>query len=312
MAFNKLIEKIAKTGNPTVVGLDPALDLVPGFLKKRCYEQHGKNLKGAAEAVFEFNKGLIDVLYEVVPAVKPQLAFYEALGTEGVTAFHRTAEYARSRGMYVIADAKRGDIGSTAEAYATAFLGKIKIDEVGEEEFEPFPVDALTVNAYLGSDGTEPFIKACDLYDKGIFILVKTSNPSSGELQDKLIDGVPVYEHMGAKVREWGEKSIGKYGYSSVGAVVGATYPEQIKILREKLPHTFFLIPGYGAQGGTAKDLSAAFDKNGLGGIVNSSRGIIAAYKKEGCDEQDFAGAAYREAVRMREDLMKEIGEVRL
>jgi len=317
MAFDRLIEKIVKLQNPTVAGLDPALDLVPEFLKQHCYKEHGENLKGAAQAVFEFNKGLIDALYDVVPAVKPQLAFYEALGVEGVRVFHATAEYAQSRGMYVIADAKRGDIGSTAAAYAAAFLGRVKI---GENEYSPFPADALTVNAYLGTDGVMPFVDSCKQHDKGIFVLVKTSNPSSGELQDRQIgesaagghatEGTSVYEIMADMVDTWGKQVPGKYGYNGVGAVVGATYPEQIKELRAKLPNTFFLIPGYGAQGGTAADLTAAFDGKGLGGIVNSSRGIIAAYKKEKCDERDFAGAARREAIRMKEDLMKAIGEI--
>jgi orotidine-5'-phosphate decarboxylase len=312
--MDKLIEKIVKTQNPTVVGLDPALDLVPQFLKERSYHKHGQTLKGAAKAVYKFNKGLIDELYGVVPAVKPQLAFYEALGAEGVKVFYKTVQYARERGMFVIADAKRGDIGSTAAGYAQAFLGTVKI---GDNSYSPFPADALTVNAYLGTDGVMPFVETCREHDKAIFVLVKTSNPSSGELQDKPVcsvfdsdEKIPVYELMGEMVQSWGEKIPGKYGYSGVGAVVGATYPEQIRVLREKLPNTFFLIPGYGAQGGTAKDLAAAFDSRGLGGIVNSSRGIIAAYQKEACDEHDFAKAAYREAVRMREDLMKEIGEI--
>ncbi|MCL2072100.1 MAG: orotidine-5'-phosphate decarboxylase [Oscillospiraceae bacterium] len=309
MALDMLIEKIVKTQNPTVVGLDPALDLVPEFIKQRSYQKHGETLKGAAKAVFKFNKRLIDALCGIIPAVKPQLAFYEALGVEGVKVFYKTVLYARERGLYVIADAKRGDIGSTAAAYADAFLGATK---VGQFEYSPFPADALTVNAYLGSDGILPFAEACAKYDKGIFALVKTSNPSSGELQDKAVEGIQVYELMGKMVAEWGAKVPGKYGYSGIGAVVGATYPEQIKTLREKLPNVFFLIPGYGAQGGTAKDLAAAFDSRGLGGIVNSSRGIIAAYKKENCDEQDFAGAAFREALRMKEDLRKEIGEMRL
>jgi orotidine-5'-phosphate decarboxylase len=310
MALDKLIEKIAQKQNPTVVGLDPALEFVPQFLKQKYYEEYGQTLKGAAKAVLEFNKRLIDALYEVVPAVKPQLAFYEALGVDGVKSFYKTVQHARKRGMFVIADAKRGDIGSTCAAYASAFLGNVKI---GENEYSPFPADALTVNAYLGTDGVKPFVDACAANDKGIFVLVKTSNPSSGELQDKLIDNAPVYEHMGNMVVQWGKSVMGKYGYSGVGAVVGATYPEQIKVLRSKMPGTFFLIPGYGAQGGTAKDIAAAFDSKGLGGIVNSSRGIIAAYQKEKeKDEQDFAGAAYREAVRMKEDLIKEIGEIKL
>jgi len=319
MSFNKLIEKIAQTQNPSVAGLDPALDLIPEFIKINAFDKHGENLKGAAKAVYKFNKGLIDALCEVVPAVKPQLAFYEALGVEGVKAFYKTVVYAKKRGMYVIADAKRGDIGSTAEAYAAAFLGaEARTGLPASPESDtgnftaPFPADSLTVNAYLGSDGVMPFINVCKVNDKGIFVLVKTSNPSSGELQDRQIDGVPVYEHMANMVAEWGKQLPGKYGYNGVGAVVGATYPEQIKQLREKLPETFFLVPGYGAQGGTASDLAAAFDKNGLGGIVNSSRGIIAAYKKEKCDERDYAGAAQREAIRMRDDIMKHIGEIKL
>lgn len=311
MAFDRLIEKIVQTQNPTVVGLDPALDLVPTFLKEKSYEKHGQTLKGAAKAVFKFNKGLIDALCGVVPAVKPQLAFYEALGVEGIKTFHKTIEYARERGMFIIADGKRGDIGSTAEAYAAAFLGGV---EIGGKIHDAFPVDALTVNAYLGSDGVIPFVNACSERKKAIFVLVKTSNPSSGELQDKKTDDLAIYEHMGNMCKKWGEKVKGKYGYSNVGAVVGATYPEQIKHLRDKLLGTFFLIPGYGAQGGTAKDLAAAFDGNGLGGIVNSSRGIIAAYKKQdsGYGEEDFAEAACAEAVRMKEDLLKEIGEIKL
>jgi orotidine-5'-phosphate decarboxylase len=315
--MDRLIEKIARTQNPTVVGLDPALDLVPAYLMEKEIAKHGETLKAAAKAVYKFNKGLIDALCGVVPAVKPQSAFYEALGVEGVKVFYKTVQYARERGMYVIADAKRGDIGSTAEGYAAAFLGDVK---VGESLHSPFPADALTVNAYLGSDGVLPFVNACKAHDKGIFVLVKTSNPSSGELQDKFVvaddkaaPGVSpaVYELMGDMVAGWGKEVMGKYGYSSVGAVVGATYPAQIAELRGKLPNTFFLIPGYGAQGATAKDISAAFDSNGLGGVVNSSRGIIAAYKKEG-DGHDFAGAAYREAIRMRDSLMSEIGEIRL
>jgi orotidine-5'-phosphate decarboxylase len=222
--------------------------------------------------------------------------------------------------MYVIADAKRGDIGTTAAGYATAFLGSVQI---GQNQYSPFPADALTVNAYLGTDGVKPFTDACTANDKGIFVLVKTSNPSSGELQDRqcllcppaeggVSETLSVYEHMGNMAAKWGEAVPGKYGYNGVGAVVGATYPEQIKELRAKLPNTFFLIPGYGAQGGTAKDLASAFNSNGLGGIVNSSRGVIAAYQKEKCAEEDYAGAAYREAVRMKEDLMSEIGEIKL
>ncbi len=307
MALDRLIEKIEQTQNPTVAGLDPKLDYVPEYIKKKCFEKHGETLKGAAKALWEFNKALIDTLYDIVPAVKPQAAYYEMYGVQGVKTLYKTQEYARSKGMYVITDGKRNDIGTTMEAYATAHLGKVK---VGSEEYEPFLGDALTVNGYLGTDGIKPLIKVCKENDKGIFVLAKTSNPSSGELQDKKIDGVPVYEVMGSMCENWGKELPGVYGYSGVGIVAGATYPEQIKRLREILPHTFFLIPGYGAQGASAKDISAAFDKNGLGGIVNSSRGIMCAYQKEKCGEREFAEAARREAIRMRDEIMEHIGKI--
>lgn len=309
MSLDRLIEKIEQTQNPTVAGLDPKLDYVPEYIRVKCFEKHGETLKGAAKALFEFNKGLIDALYDIVPAVKPQAAYYEMYGPAGVKALYKTQEYARSKGMYVITDGKRNDIGTTMEAYAAAHLGKVK---VGSAEFEPFLGDALTVNGYLGSDGIKPLIKVCGSGDKGIFVLVKTSNPSSGELQDKLVDGEPIYELMGKMCEEWGKELPGKYGYSGVGAVVGATYPEQIKRLREILPHTFFLIPGYGAQGATAKDIAAAFDKNGLGGIVNSSRGIMCAYQKQQCDEHEYAEAARKEAIRMRDEIMGFVGTIKI
>lgn len=307
MALDRLIEKIEQTQNPTVAGLDPKLDYVPEYIKRKCFEKHGETLKGAAKALLKFNKGLIDALYDIVPAVKPQAAYYEMYGTEGVKTLYKTQEYARSKGMFVITDGKRNDIGTTMEAYATAHLGKVK---VGNEEYEPFLGDALTVNGYLGSDGIKPLLNVCKENDKGIFVLAKTSNPSSGELQDKKADGMPIYELMGKMCEDWGKELPGVYGYSGVGIVAGATYPEQIKRLREILPHTFFLIPGYGAQGASAKDISAAFDKNGLGGIVNSSRGIMCAYQKQKCDEHEFAEAARKEAIRMRDEIMGFVGKI--
>ena len=309
MSLDRMIEKIEQTQNPTVAGLDPKLDYVPEYIKRKCFDKYGETLKGAAKALLEFNKGLIDALYDIVPAVKPQAAYYEMYGVAGMKTLYKTQEYARSKGMYVITDGKRNDIGTTMEAYATAHLGKVK---VGSSEFEPFLGDALTVNGYLGSDGIKPLLKTCAENDKGIFVLVKTSNPSSGELQDQKIDGVPIYEVMGRKCEEWGKELGGVYGYSGVGAVVGATYPEQIKELREKLPHTFFLIPGYGAQGASAADIAGAFDSNGLGGIVNSSRGIMCAYQKQKCDEHEFAEAARREAIRMRDEIMGVVGKITL
>ena len=307
MSLDRLIEKIEQTQNPTVAGLDPKLDYVPEYIRKKCFEKYGETLKGAAKALLEFNKGLIDALYDIVPAVKPQAAYYEMYGPAGVKTLYKTQEYARSKGMYVITDGKRNDIGTTMEAYATAHLGKVKI---GGSEFEPFLGDALTVNGYLGSDGIKPLLKVCAENDKGIFVLAKTSNPSSGELQDRLIDGEPIYEVMGKMCEKWGEELPGVYGYSGVGAVVGATYPEQIKPLRKLLPNTFFLIPGYGAQGASAADIAGAFDENGLGGIVNSSRGIMCAYQKQKCSEHEFAEAARREAIRMRDEIMAQVGKI--
>ncbi len=309
MSFDRLIEKIAEKQNPTVAGLDPKLDYVPDFIKKKAFEKHGETLKGAANALWKFNKGLIDALWDIVPAVKPQAAYYEMYGYEGMKVLYKTQEYARSKGLFVITDGKRNDIGSTMEAYAAAHLGKVK---VGNEEYEPFLGNALTVNGYLGSDCIKPVIQVCSEYDKGIFVLAKTSNPSSGELQDKKIGDCTIYEYMGDICEEWGKELMGKYGYSGVGIVAGATYPEQIEILRKRLPHTFFLIPGYGAQGASAKDISAAFDNNGLGGLVNSSRGIMCAYKKESCDPANYAQAARREAIRMRDEIMEFVHKIEL
>ncbi len=309
MSLDRLIEKIEKTQNPSVAGLDPKLDYVPQYIKDACFAEYGETLKGAAKALFEYNKGLIDALCDIVPAVKPQAAYYEMYGPAGVKALQQTQEYARSKGMFVITDGKRNDIGTTMEAYATAHLGKVK---VGSKEYEPFIGDALTVNGYLGTDGIKPLINICNEGDKGIFVLVKTSNPSSGELQDKQIDGKAVYEVMGNMCESWGEELMGKYGYSGVGAVVGATYPEQLEEMRAKLPHTFFLVPGYGAQGGGAEGVAKAFDANGLGAIVNSSRAIMCAYQKEGCDEREYAQAARREAIRMRDEIMAIVGKIEI
>lgn len=308
MAFDRLIEGIVKMQNPTVAGLDPKLDYVPASIKKACFEKYGKTLEGAAEALLEFNKAIIDNIYDIVPAIKPQAAYYEMYGWQGVKALADTISYAQSKGMFVITDGKRNDIGTTMEAYATAHLGTTDIEG---EAVNAFDADALTVNGYLGTDGIKPLAKVCEEKDKGIFVLVKTSNPSSGELQDmKLENGATVYEQMGRMCENWGEELMGKYGYSAVGAVVGATYPEQLAEMRQKAPHTFFLVPGYGAQGGGAQDAKNAFDKNGLGAIINSSRGIMCAWKKQHLTEEDFAAAARNEAVRMKEDIINTIGEI--
>lgn len=305
MAFDRLITKIAQTQNPTVAGLDPKLAFIPSYIKEECFAKYGKTLEGVAAALLEFNKGLIDALCDIVPAVKPQAAYYEMYGWQGVKALHDTIAYAQEKGMFVITDGKRNDIGATMEAYATAHLGEV---EAEGESFAPFGADALTVNGYLGTDGIKPLLKVCNEKDAGIFVLVKTSNPSSGELQDReLADGDTIYRAMGKMCESWGEELPGKYGYSGVGAVVGATYPAQLEELRAAMPHTFFLVPGYGAQGGAADDVAPAFDKRGLGAIVNSSRGIMCAWQKEGCDEHEYAAAARREAIRMRDAIREAI-----
>ena len=304
MAFDRLIEKIVEMQNPTVAGLDPKLDYVPASIKEACFAKYGKNLDGAAAALFEFNKALIDSLCDIVPAIKPQAAYYEMYGWQGVKALCDTIAYAKSKGMFVITDGKRNDIGTTMEAYATAHLGTT---DVAGEQIDAFGADALTVNGYLGTDGIKPFVDVCKEENKGIFILVKTSNPSSGEFQDRLIDGRPLYEIVGEKVAEWGSECMGE-SYSYVGAVVGATYPEQGKILRKIMPKSFILVPGYGAQGGKGKDLVHFFNEDGLGAIINSSRGIIAAYKQDKYKEQGITPENFADASRMAvEDMIADI-----
>ncbi len=310
MSFDRLAQAIAEKQNPSVLGLDPKLDYIPAFLREASYKISGKTLSGAADAILSFNKALIDALCDVVPAVKPQCAYYELYGWEGMRALHDTIAYAKKKGLFVITDGKRNDIGSTMEAYAAAHLGTTAVEDV---EFEAFGADALTVNGYLGSDGILPLLDICKKKDKGIFVLVKTSNPSSGELQNQEMEGGDtLYQTMGRLCEHWGESLPGTCGYSGVGAVVGATYPEQLKELRQALPHTFFLVPGYGAQGGGAADVAGAFDQNGLGAVVNASRSIMCAWKKEDCPEEDFAQAARREALRMKEDILSHIRTIRL
>lgn len=306
MSVDLLVDKIKEKNNPSVAGLDPKIEYVPKFIKERSYENYGKNLKGACEAIWIFNKALIDALYDVVPAVKPQSAFYEMYGLYGEEILHRTIQYAKEKGLYVILDVKRNDIGSTAEAYSKAYLGKVDIDG---EEFSPCDVDSVTVNPYLGTDGILPFVNDCKKYDKSIFALVKTSNPSSGELQDLDNGGKKIFERVAECVNNWNSDTIGKSGYGAVGAVVGATYPEQAQILRKLMPHSYFLVPGYGAQGGGAKDVVPCFNDDGLGAIVNSSRGIMCAYKKGDWAEEQFAEAARAEAIRMKEEINSVLGD---
>ncbi len=300
MSVDLLVKKIKEKGNPSVAGLDPKIEYVPRYIRDRAYAGYGKNLRGACEAIWEFNKGLIDALCDVVPAVKPQSAFYEMYGLNGEEILHRTIKYAREKGLYVILDVKRNDIGSTAEAYSKAYLGNVDIDGIAEE---PCPVDCVTVNPYLGTDGVKPFVNDCKTFDKAIFALVKTSNPSSGELQDIIAGGKSVYEHVAELVNKWNAGTIGESGYGAVGAVVGATYPEQAAVLRGIMKRSYFLVPGYGAQGGGAAGVKPCFNEDGLGAIVNSSRGIMCAYKKGDWKEEQFAEAARAEAIRMKEDI---------
>lgn len=300
MSIDLLVKKIKEKQNPSVAGLDPVLSYVPQYLREKAYKEYGQNLKGACEAIWEFNKGLIDALYDVVPAVKPQSAFYEMYGLNGEEVLHRTIEYAKEKGLYIILDVKRNDIGSTAEAYSKAYLGSVDIDGVN---VEPCPVDCVTVNPYLGTDGIKPFVDDCKALDKAIFALVKTSNPSSGELQDMIAGDKHVYEHVAELVNKWNEDTIGQSGYGAVGAVVGATYPEQATVLRSIMKNSYFLVPGYGAQGGGAMGVKPCFNDDGLGAIVNSSRAIMCAYKKGDWKEEEFAEAARAEAIRMKEDI---------
>ena len=308
--INTLVEKISTLNAPVVVGLDPMLGYVPEHVQKKAFEKYGETLEGAAEAIWQFNKAIVDATYDLIPAVKPQIAMYEQFGVPGLAAFAKTCEYCKSKGLVVIGDIKRGDIGSTSGAYATGHLGKVT---VGSKRYSGFSEDFVTVNPYLGSDGVKPFIDVCKEENKGIFVLVKTSNPSSGEFQDQLVDGTPLYELVARKVNEWGEECMGDV-YSNVGCVIGATYPEMGKTLRKLMPKTYILVPGYGAQGGKAEDLVHYFNADGLGVIVNSSRGIIAAYKQEKYAKfgaENFADASRQAVIDMVEDITGAIAKAK-
>ena len=300
--INKLISNIRKTNAPIVVGLDPMLNYIPEHIQKKAFAEFGETLEGAAEAIWQYNKGIVDATYDLIPAVKPQIAMYEQFGIPGLAAYKKTVDYCKSKGLVVIGDIKRGDIGSTSAAYAVGHLGHV---QVGSRKYAGFDEDFATVNPYLGSDGVKPFMDVCKEEKKGIFVLVKTSNPSSGEFQDRVIDGRPLYELVGEKVAQWGDELMGD-GYSYVGAVVGATYPEMGKILRKIMPKTFILVPGYGAQGGKGADLVHFFNEDGLGAIVNSSRGIIAAYKQD--KYKEFGAENYADASRQAvKDMISDI-----
>lgn len=307
-AIDRLIDEIQNKNNPSVVGLDTCLEYLPDAFMSMNGSKPA-NLKDAAQLILQYNIGLIDELYSIVPAVKVQSAYYEMYGYEGVRAFAETIRYAKSKGLVTMADIKRNDIGSTAQAYSNAYLGRTLINGI---QMPVFDADFVTLNGYLGIDGIQPFIDDCKKYDKGAFILVKTSNPSSGQLQDLIIDGKPVYEIMGGMVESWGRELVGSSGYSSIGAVTGATYPEQGRRLRQILKTVFFLVPGYGAQGGSLQGLTACFDEKGQGAIVNASRSILCAYKQEGLKNKGYAVAARCEAERMRDDIngaLKEAGK---
>lgn len=303
-----LISKIEEKQTPTVVGLDPRLDFVPEFIKTEEFQRHGKTPRAVAEIFLRFNKEIIDQTYDLIPAVKPQIAMYEQFGHEGIRAYIETIKYAKNKDLFIIGDIKRGDIASTAKAYSNGHIGEVNIEG---ESVKVYEEDAITISPYLGHDSVEPFIEDCKRYNRGLFILLKTSNDRSGEIQDLVVDGEKVYEKVGDLISKWGRELIGERGYSSIGAVVGATYPEQLKELRESLKHVFFLVPGYGAQGGSAKDLKGAFDKNGLGAIINSSRGIIAAYKNQiyanRFTEKEFAKAARQAVIDMKADIQSVI-----
>ena len=300
--IEKLVEKIKTLDAPIVVGLDPTLNFLPKYLLDKAVNEKGETLEAAADAIFEFNKKIVDAVYDLIPAVKPQIAMYEQFGIPGLVAYKQTVDYCHEKGLLVIGDAKRGDIGSTSTAYAIGHLGKVKI---GSTEIAPIDTDFLTINPYMGSDSVVPFVEECKKNDKGLFILVKTSNPSSGEFQDQKVGKKAVYELVGKKVDEWGAELV-KNGYSDVGAVVGATYPEMGEVLRRIMPKAYILVPGYGAQGGTAAELKPFFNKDGLGAIVNSSRGIIAAYKQDKYAEygaEGFAEAARAAVIDMKNDI---------
>ncbi|WP_432405062.1 orotidine-5'-phosphate decarboxylase [Wukongibacter sp. M2B1] len=301
MFINKLIKGIKEKRSPVVVGFDPRLELIPNAIKDKYFGKYGKSFKAAAEAIIEFNKEIIDNVYDIVPAIKPQIAFYEQYGIEGLKAYNETCEYASKKGLLIIGDIKRGDIGSTSKAYSNAHLGKTLVED---KLLEAFYSDSITVNPYLGDDCLKEFVGDIEKYEKGMFVLVKTSNPTSSQLQDLVVEGKKIYEKVAEMVDSWSKKYIGEYNYSSIGAVVGATYPEEASSLRKLMPNSYFLVPGYGAQGGTAEDVIHSFNEDGLGAVVNSSRGILYAYnKEEKWTEADYGRAAREAAINMKEDI---------
>ncbi|MCL2198099.1 MAG: orotidine-5'-phosphate decarboxylase [Defluviitaleaceae bacterium] len=303
MLTDRLIKKIQETRAPIVVGLDPRLGQIPEYMKEVIFAEQGKTMQAVADIFFAFNKGIIDEIHDLVPAVKPQIAMYEQYGAAGLECYFRTIEYAQSKRLFVIGDIKRGDIASTAEAYSEIHLGQVNI---AGEIAVTHTANYVTINPYMGYDSVEPYLSDCKKYDKGLFVLVKTSNKASKDIQDLLMqNGQPLYEQVGGLVSKWGEPLIGEMGYSAIGAVVGATHPQEALTLRKSMPHTFFLIPGYGAQGGNGKDLAGLWDGERYGAIVNSSRGITGAYQsgKFATVEKNFAKAAREAVLEMKKDL---------
>jgi orotidine-5'-phosphate decarboxylase len=290
---DRLLTEIERKGNPCMVGLDPRFEDIPESIRESCRRTYGETLEAIGRSLFLFNKTIIDLVAAHVPAVKPQIAFYEMYGPEGIKAYLDTIAYARSQGLLVIADVKRNDIGSTVEAYSQAYLGRIPVWNGQKQPL--FDADAVTVNAYLGYDGIKPFLDDCRDYGKGIFVLVKTSNKSSADFQNLLVEGTPLYLRVAQKCAEWGESLRGQGGFSSVGVVVGATYPSEGLEIRKVLPGAFFLVPGYGVQGGKAEDIRQLTVK-GKGVLVNSSRGIIHAYRQKPYDTE-FGEARFKDAI---------------
>lgn len=305
MFIDELIKNIEQKDNPSAIGLDPKIEYVPQFIRAECFAKHGWTMEASSEAIFLYNKFIIDAVYDIVPAVKPQSAYYEMYGVHGIKAFHKTIDYAKQKGLIVIADCKRNDIGSTAACYSHAYIGET---EIGSEKERAFNADAITVTPYLGADGIEPFVKDCDLYGKGLFVLVKTSNASSGQFQDLVTQsGRKVYEEVALYVNGVSAINTGKYGYGNIGAVVGATYPEEARAIRKIMKNAYFLVPGYGYQGGTGDSIRSCFDENGRGALISASRSIILAYKSDKYmgryPEEEFYKASRDAAIEMQNDI---------
>jgi orotidine-5'-phosphate decarboxylase len=296
---DRLIDAVKRKGNPCVVGLDPRVDQMPNFITDALTEKSPESVR---QAIAHFHRIVLDATAQLVPAVKPQIAFYEQYGLGGISAFMDTIQMAKERGLIVIVDAKRNDIAATAEAYANAFLGRTRLPWGDEPVFD---ADCVTISPFLGRDSMNPFLRACSKYGKGVFILVKTSNPGSRDLQDvkEAESGQPIYVRLARTIAELGQETIGKNGYSSVGAVVGATFPEQAKELRQLMPRSIILVPGYGSQGGTAEDAAKCFNPDGLGAVVNASRSITYTFQTPNISEKEYAHLVHNNVEKMAAEL---------